>query len=338
MQARLIRIVTPAPRGSSNGNRITALRWARALRRLGQRVIVEDRYYEGGGADVLIALHAVKSHDALDRFAREHPNCGRVLALTGTDLYLELGRDPRARRSLELAHCIIVLQERALRSLSPSECKKTHVIIQSASAATRRERAAPGFVACLLAHLRPVKDPLRAAAAARLLPAESKLTVVHAGAALDPELARQAEREAQENPRYHWLGGLRRGRALGILGGSDVLLVTSLAEGGANVVTEAIACGLPVISSRIDGSIGLLGDDHPGYFAPGDTRALADLLLRTERDAAFRAELARRSQERAPLVDPAREVESFRALLDALQPKGGSMTELRLTQLVQGGG
>jgi putative glycosyltransferase (TIGR04348 family) len=337
VQARLIRIVTPAPRGSASGNRVTALRWARALRRLGQRVIVQDRY-DGGAADLLVALHAVKSHAALERFAHDHPEAPRVVALTGTDLYLELERDPKARRSLELATRIIVLQERALERLSPPEREKTRVIVQSASAPARRERAAPGFSACVLAHLRPVKDPLRAAFAARLLPADSKLAVVHAGAALDPELAKQAEQEARENPRYRWLGSVKRARAQALLSGSDVLVVSSFAEGGANVVTEAIASGIPVLSSRIEGSIGLLGDNHLGYFAPGDTRGLADLLLATERDAQFRAELVHRSEELRPLVDPARELESFRALLSELDPKGGTVTELRLTQLVQGGG
>jgi glycosyltransferase involved in cell wall biosynthesis len=94
--------------------------------------------------------------------------------------------------------------------------------------------------------------------------------------------------------------------------------VTSLAEGGANVVTEAIACTVPVISSRIDGSIGLLGDDHPGYFTPGDSDELSALLLRVEQDAAFAAELRERSRRLAPLVDPAVEVECWRALLEEL--------------------
>ena len=44
------------------------------------------------------------------------------------------------------------------------------------------------FQACLLAHLRPVKDPLLAADAAAKLPQDSPVRIVHAGAAADDEI------------------------------------------------------------------------------------------------------------------------------------------------------
>jgi integrase len=47
------------------------------------------------------------------------------------------------------------------------------------------------------------------------------------------------------------------------------------ARGGADAVSEAIACSVPVISSRISGSIGLLGEEYPGDFPVGDPRALS---------------------------------------------------------------
>jgi glycosyltransferase involved in cell wall biosynthesis len=173
----------------------------------------------------------------------------------------------------------------------------------------------------VLAHLRQVKDPLAAATAARRLPPASRLAIVHAGRALEPELARAAEREMRANPRYRWLGDVPRARALSILAGSDLLIVSSRAEGGANVVSEAIACGRPVLSPRIEGSIGLLGEDHPGYFAPGDTSELGVLLERVEHDAAFREELSERSRSLLPRVDPAIELESWRTLLGELSRK-----------------
>lgn len=310
----MIALVTPAPRGSTSGNRVTALRWARALRRLGQRVRVETEL--SAPADVLLALHAMKSHDAIVRFRREAPGAPVVLALTGTDL-LDLP-DERARRSLALADRIVVLQERALALLSPADRDKARVIVQSASRVPAATRSGDGFVACVLAHLRAVKDPLRAAEAARRLPSSSRVSVAHAGAALDPELELAARREMRENPRYRWLGDLPRARALSLLAGSDVLVLSSLAEGGANAVTEAIASEVPVISSRIDGSIGLLGPDHPGYFTPGDSEELAALLSRAERDRAFAAALRERSRRLAVVVDPALEVERWRALVEEL--------------------
>jgi glycosyltransferase involved in cell wall biosynthesis len=86
-------------------------------------------------------------------------------------------------------------------------------------------------------------------------------------------------------------------------------------EGGANVVTEALACGTPVVSSSIDGSIGLLGESYPGYFAAGDTADLAAALVRVSTDAAHYADLVAHCEARRYIADPATELEAWRELL-----------------------
>jgi hypothetical protein len=43
-------------------------------------------------------------------------------------------------------------------------------------------------------------------------------------------------------------------------------------EGGANVISEAIVDGIPVIASRIDGSVGLLGAEYPDCLRPAIRR------------------------------------------------------------------
>ena len=63
--------------------------------------------------------------------------------------------------------------------------------------------------------------------------------------------------------------------------------MTSELEGGANVISEALALGVPVVSSRIAGSVGLLGADYPGYFPFGDTQAWPICLHRAETEADF---------------------------------------------------
>jgi glycosyltransferase involved in cell wall biosynthesis len=78
--------------------------------------------------------------------------------------------------------------------------------------------------------------------------------------------------------RYGWRGAVPRTEALAVLARSRLLALTSLQEGGANVVSEALAAGVPIVSSAIPGSIGLLGADYPGYFPVGDTEALATVL------------------------------------------------------------
>jgi glycosyltransferase involved in cell wall biosynthesis len=176
------------------------------------------------------------------------------------------------------------------------------------------------FEVCVLSHLRPVKDPLRTALAARLLPAASQVQVLHLGAALSEELAGQARAEAARNRRYHWLGELPRNEALGVLSRCRLLSLTSESEGGANVISEAVVAGVPVISSHIAGSMGLLGDDYPGYFPVGDTQALADLLWRAETDAMYYHHLRDCCARLRPLFEPAREKQSWEDLLRELFP------------------
>jgi len=97
-----------------------------------------------------------------------------------------------------------------------------------------------------------------------------------------------------------------------------LLVQTSLSEGGANVISEAIAASVPILASAIPGSIGLLGQDHPGYFPVGDEQALSALLWRAETDTEFYESLQERSRSLRPLVDPAREMASWEQLLQEL--------------------
>ncbi len=321
MRARLTAfLTTPARAGARNGNRITALRWALRLRELGWRVRLAESW-QGEPCDLLVALHARRSHASIARHASERPDAPRVVALTGTDLYGDIHRDPSARESLELATRLVLLQPLGVRQL-PERLRARAVTIRQSAVAPRepiREWASGELGVCVLGHLRPVKDPWIAATAVGLLPADTRVRVRHLGAALDDSMRRRAEQvEATAAGRWRWLGEQPRARALRTLAGADLLLLTSVQEGGANVVTEAIACSLPVISTRIEGSLGILGEDHPGYFEVGDAAGLAQLLRRCETDPAFVAELRRRSELLRPLVDPSHERESWRTLLAAL--------------------
>jgi putative glycosyltransferase (TIGR04348 family) len=310
-------IATPAPAGSTAGNRVTALRWAQRLRELGWRVQIGISW-AGEPCDLLVALHARKSHGSLAERARAHPEAPRILALTGTDLYEELLGDPAARESIELATRLVVLQPLALHRLPEHARERVRVIWQSAVAPADAP-AQPDFTVCAIAHLRDVKDPLLAAHAARLVPERTRLRVVHFGGALDDDWARRA-RDAERAARggWTWLGARPRGEALRVLAGSRLLVLTSRSEGGANVVTEAIAAGVPVLSTRIEGSLGILGETYPGYFEVGDAAGLASLFLRCADDPSFLGELRDHITALRPLVDPARERESWRDLLGEL--------------------
>ncbi len=319
-------IITPAPPGTQFGNRVTAIRWARILRKLGNQVKIAESY-QGEAYDLLIALHARRSGRSIRRFRQKYPDNPVVVALTGTDLYHDLPRGGSTRSSLELASQIVVLQPRALNELGRRLREKTQVIYQSSSViGVRRrhlahDRRRSGFFdVCVIGHLRPVKDPFRTAMAVRRLPASSRIRVLHLGAAIDEAMARRAQREMRINARYRWLGEQPRWRVREILAGCSLCVLSSKMEGGANVLSEAIVAGVPILASKIAGSVGILGENYRGYFEVGNTGSLARLLRRAETDRTFLARLKADCIKLRELFDPAREVEAWRRLVSELVP------------------
>ena len=306
-------IVTPAPAHARTGNRNTAARWAAFLRDAGHRVSVEQ-HWSGAAADVLIALHARRSHGSIAAYAERHPERPLVVTLTGTDLYRDVEHDAAAQESLRLATRLIVLQDAAPDELAPALREKCRVVYQSARALPRAAPLQRWFEVVVSGHLRDEKDPFRCAAALAHLPAASRVRVTHVGGALTPEMESEAGGWMQREPRYRWRGELAHGRALRLLARARVMVISSRMEGGANVVSEALTIGVPVIASYIAGNVGMLGRDYPGYYALGEERALAALIDRAETDAKFYAELESACRARAALVTPERE----RAALESL--------------------
>ncbi|HXE75016.1 MAG TPA: selenoneine biosynthesis selenosugar synthase SenB [Candidatus Xenobia bacterium] len=313
-----IQIVCPAPAGSRSGNRITAERWARLLRGLGHRVRIAQRS-TSGRSDLLIALHARRSAEAVLRFRAAHPECPVVVALTGTDLYRDLRRSRKAQRALREADRLVALQPRALDKIPAALRRKARVIYQSAEPTRRRSPAPPFFDVAVVGHLRRVKDPFRAALASRRLPPESRIRILHAGAELEPGMAARARAEARHNLRYRWLGELTPAASRRLIARSRLLVLSSWVEGGANVISEAVVSGVPVLASRIEGNVGLLGAGYGGYFPAGNTGALARLLRRSETDARFYARLKRHCARLAPQFNQARERAGWEKLLGGLR-------------------
>ena len=316
-----IHIVTPAPAPSTYGNRITATRWAGILQRLGHSVAVSQTY-DGRACDLLIALHARRSYQAIKVFHRQHPWLPTVVALTGTDLYRDLKSDGRTQQALEMATSIVMLQPKAAEQLNPILRAKARVIYQSAERSRPTPDRSPArhtFDVCVVAHLRALKDPFRAALASRLLPLSSRIRVLQIGVAMTESMATRAQSEAGRNPRYRWLGGLTRSQVRKYVTRSQLLVLSSRMEGGANVLSEAIVAGVPVLASRIDGNVGILGDDYQGLFEVGNTRELARLMQRAETDSNFLNELRRRIERLAPLFNPKREERAWGELIREVQ-------------------
>ena len=315
-----VRIVSPALAAANNGNWHTAARWQRFLAPVARADIVgvDADASDDARIDVLIALHARRSAAVIARWRTRSAEAPIVLVLTGTDLYRDLEVDAGARHSLECASRIVVLQQAGLVRLDAASRAKAVVIVQSAPALRAKRR--PGdadFVA--VGHLREEKDPATLLRAARLLAGDAGVpTIAHVGAPLDALLAEEARATMSACPSYRWLGALSHPTARRAIARARALVHCSRIEGGANVVIEAVRSGVPVLASRIDGNVGLLGVDYAGYFPVGDARALADSMRRFCADDSFVAMLRAQCAAREPLFRPAAERGAVRSLVAGL--------------------
>ncbi|BAU94059.1 glycosyl transferase group 1 (plasmid) [Methylorubrum populi] len=312
-----ISLITPAAKTSRAGNRTTAVRWARILGDLGHQVDVATTYEDDADADLMLALHAWRSSSSIARFKARHPERPLIVALTGTDIYHYLAADPEPTlRSLDLADRLIGLHDLVPAALPERHRQKVDVVFQSALPRRRRWAASEeAFEVLVIGHLRTEKDPFCAARAARRLPVRSHIRIVHLGGAHEEVWATRARAEMADNSRYLWLGDRPQSLVRRWLTRGRVMVLSSRQEGGANVVSEAIAAGLPVIASGIPGTIGLLGPAYPGYFPIGDDAALAGMLLRAEEDPQFLRALSNGGAARAYLFSPAQERESLRRVV-----------------------
>lgn len=313
-----MRIVLITPEGPTKrtGNRVAATRWARILRGLGHRVRLASDY-DGQSADLMVAVHAWRSASSIERFKAKHPARPVILQLSGTDIYGYIRSDPAPTlRSMELSDRLVALNDLAPRVVPKRFRKRLCIIHQSAERPSRPRRpSARAVVVSVIGHLRDVKDPLRAAEAARLLPATSRVRIEQVGRAYTPQWAARARAEMKTNERYRWRDDVPAAAVRSLLARSHAMVISSVSEGGANVISEAAVAGVPVLASRMDGNVGLLGADYPGYFPVGNTRALARLLKRLELEPAFVTRLTKALARRAPLFRPAREVAAWRRLL-----------------------
>ena len=307
MQKLRVVIVSPALADANNGNWQTARRWRALLQPHSARIVTQWPDALAEQDNVMLALHARRSALSVQAWHAQHGRRGLGLALTGTDLYRDIQHDTQAQKSLELAQSLVVLQGLGVQSLPPQHQAKARVIFQSTSTRQTWVKTARHLRVVMVGHLREEKDPLTLMAAARLLPPACGILIDHIGAPLDPELGRAAQTTQSQCAHYRWLGGLTHAQTRQRIQRAHLLVHTSRMEGGAHVVMEAICSGTPVLASRIDGNMGLLGQDYAGAFEPGDAQGLAHLLLACraqQNDAGLVAHLRAQCALRAPLFQP----------------------------------
>jgi putative glycosyltransferase (TIGR04348 family) len=305
--ARIV-IVTPALAAANNGNWQTARRWAGMLGP-DYPVRLTAQWAAGDMADdeLMIALHARRSAPSILAWRRAHPRRPLVVVLTGTDLYRDIAVDADARHSLDLADRLVVLQPLGINSLPEHHRAKTVVVVQSSPTRQTLAKTSRHLRVLMVGHLREEKSPTTFFDAARLLSSRADILLDHIGAPLDPALGDAARELSAGLPRYRWLGALPHEATRRRIQAAHVLVHASRMEGGAHVVIEAVTSGTPVIASRIDGNVGLLGDVYGGYFPCGDDDALAGLLVQCRDDPAMLATLRRQCAARAADFHPLQE-------------------------------
>ena len=312
-------LITPAKKLSKSGNRTTAVRWSRILRALGHKVSIQ-REWDGSAVDMMVAIHAWRSAASIERFRLSFPSRPLLVILSGTDIYSYQRSHPeQTRRSMAMADALICLHDLAHRAIPQEFTHKLHVLHQSAlPLKSARRPSRRSFDICVIGHLREEKDPLRVAYAARYLDESSHLRIFHLGKAYNKEWSNAADKEMKLNHRYRWIGEVAGWRVRQEFVRTHLMVISSIMEGGANVVSEAVVAGVPILASKIDGNVGLLGEDFPGYYEAKDTQALLKLLQRCENETGFLQLLLEHGGRCKHLFDPAREQGQWQQLLQKI--------------------
>jgi putative glycosyltransferase (TIGR04348 family) len=275
-------IVTPYLADANNGNWRTARRWQQLLTPHYRVKIVDgiEITQLRSKPDVIIALHARRSHQAIVAAKKNFSTVPLIVVLTGTDLYRDIAESIEAQQSLVLADALIVLQEDAIQYVPTIHRKKTHIVFQSASTLMPGKKISDKLNCVVVGHLRKEKSPETIFEAATLLAANENIHITHIGDSLDDALSSQAKHLTATRNNYRWVGALAHGLTRAAIKRAHLLIHPSIMEGGANVIVEAITAGTPVIASKMSGNVGMLGANYAGYFPVGDAPALAKLLQR----------------------------------------------------------
>ncbi|HTX54342.1 MAG TPA: glycosyltransferase family 4 protein [Candidatus Baltobacteraceae bacterium] len=135
----------------------------------------------------------------------------------------------------------------------------------------------------------------RDAEAASEEPWRSRLQFRIAGPILDPGSEVEIRKAIQEyglQESVKLLGPISREQLLDEYARAQVLLMGSREETTPQVIAQAMACGLPVIASRVGGIPDMVEDGRAALLFPfGDVAACAEHIRRMLDDGAFRAEI-----------------------------------------------
>ena len=329
------------------GNWRTASRYAQMLRASGINAAVfepkdmADACAHTGQRTVAIVLNAARSHQEITTFARA--GIPVMVVLTGTDLYGALAPDAtgserygQAEKAMHTASLLLTLQEEAKNEVQqrwPKLADRVHSIIQtSPQRSPHAPRITPNSKTVrflIAAHIREEKDPRTAFLAfhkafpdgwaVRSEGRRVPVRLIHVGGRRDKSLAQELMQMGSNYPGILLEGSLSHAQTMRQMTHVHCLVQPSVSEGGALVVSEAVACRLPILASNIPSHRSQLGADYPGLFPVGSVSGLAELMTRFVGDQAFVDSLfAREAGLISKLATPSHEREALAALVRRL--------------------
>jgi glycosyltransferase involved in cell wall biosynthesis len=211
-------------------------------------------------------------------------------------------------RSLAQSHRLIAVSEesgRLLQRLLPAA--KVAVVpngVKTAEFAVRREAATDHFVRLLfvgaMGRLKGEADLIGALQRVAGAAPEFRLAMLGHGSATVAPLCQQSGLL----PHIDHLGPVPMSERMAFFRWADVFVLPTYAEGMPLSVIEAMAAGLPVITTAVGGIPELIEDGVEGFLIkPGDVEALADRLLRLVRDPQLCQRMGERSRAKAQQFD-----------------------------------
>ncbi|MGD9780913.1 MAG: glycosyltransferase [Kiritimatiellia bacterium] len=115
-----------------------------------------------------------------------------------------------------------------------------------------------------------------------------------------------------------------------LLSACDVFVLPTLIEGSCNAIVEAMACGLPIISSTGEFNDDLLAGDMSIRVDPLDVAAIREAIVRLRDDAALRGRMAAAAAKRSRsfgVDDRARRMLAFMSTCPGRPAKGAESSE-----------
>jgi len=137
------------------------------------------------------------------------------------------------------------------------------------------------------------------AAARQLADAQRDFRITIVGAGPDEDSLRAAVNAAGLAERVTFAGALNQDAVRRLYGEADAFVLPSFAEGIPVVLMEAMASGVPCVTTRITGIPELIRSDDEGLLvAPSDAEALASAIARLIDDPALRARMGAAARKR----------------------------------------